>query len=257
MGDSRQVDQHGGMDFPKTAWTRIARAADTAGADYVTELCALVALYDKPLSELFRRRVGGRFRSESEDWKQDFIISHLLTGRMFRDARPGGRFRAYLAVGARNYIASRLEHAGAAKRGADYAAPLSAREDGFAGDSQVQHIADGDSLEADERLLSRYRAFDCIENAKERLGNWAAQSGDPVLVGAASRLCSENHGIARLPKSGTPERRAVDAFKTFIRNAVREEVIVRAGEDPVAVLDREVAILFDAIRTDPNPSSLT
>jgi hypothetical protein len=152
----------------------------------------------------------------------------LLSGKIVSQVRPASRFRNYLAVAVRNYIRDRL------------ASVKARREVPLEVEPQVPESAD-------EALLSRERALDCVELATQRLLEWARQSGDSERFKLAHALAEGTVEVRRTPRLGTVARETVDRFKQFLRLAVREELLVGAGQDEQSVLDREAAILIDAL----------
>ena len=82
---------------PPTAWTKILKAKDLSSPDSRNSLVALVGMYDQPLQVLFMAIVP-EDNEKALDWKQDFVMSHLLTGKVFQAAKPGKRFRTFLSV---------------------------------------------------------------------------------------------------------------------------------------------------------------
>jgi len=65
---------------------------------------------------VFARRVG-RSHHEAEDCTQEFLL-HLLASGGFSRARPDrGRFRSFLLVSLKHFLANRWQRANAAKRG--------------------------------------------------------------------------------------------------------------------------------------------
>jgi hypothetical protein len=214
--------------FPATAWTRIVSAKDPASSQCRPSLLALATLYDRPLLCVFRQKLFEPWKREAEDWKQDFVVSHLLSGKIFQQLVPGSRFRSYLAVAVRNYIRDRLAGHSARREVPLAYDPIEAER-------------------ADEAMLSRERALDCLQIAKEKLAQWAKVSGDPEQLVLANALMEQSLDIRRMPQRGTAARKVIEQFKQLLRLAVREELLINGSEDEQSVMDREAAILIDAL----------
>jgi DNA-directed RNA polymerase specialized sigma24 family protein len=230
--------------YPPTAWTRIVLAGhSTTPAEAGEARRKLCEIYDRPLLRLFQSRLSHRSH-DAEDWKQDFLISHLMSGRMFENARRGHRFRSYLAQSIRNYISSRNESEHTRQGAIASAAALSSlvgRDEDLS-----DRVADGGSLAEDERLLTYERARACVDRAIEVTIVWAAESGDQEKRNTAQAIRAMN--LKRPPKPGTPQRETVDHFKQLLCREVREELLVEPGQDEQEIIGREAALLLEALQ---------
>jgi hypothetical protein len=228
FGGNADGGGEGDGDFPRTSWTRIVHARDPVSPECRPSLARLAELYDRPLLGLFQRRLSGPCRSHAEDWKQDFVASRLLSGKLFATLKPASRFRGYLAAAVRNYINDCL-----ASRKALREVTLT-----------VEPVASADE---DELILSRERALDCVRQAGERLVEWAARGGNEERLAYAKALRDQTVDLTRPPPTGSPKRQVVEQFKNLLRVSVREEMLVEPGTDEQMVLDREAAILVRAV----------
>src|SRR5208283_553905 len=72
---------------PPTAWTRIVRARGLQADETQDARRTLIEIYDRPLLRLFQKRLPHRLH-DAQDWKQDFLLSHFQTGKVFEHAAP-------------------------------------------------------------------------------------------------------------------------------------------------------------------------
>ncbi|HWB54996.1 MAG TPA: hypothetical protein VG722_12410 [Tepidisphaeraceae bacterium] len=204
----------------------------------------LAEVYDRPLLRLFQYRLKNR-PADAEDWKQDFIISHFLTGKIFEHAKPTGHFHSYLARAVHNYIVNRREAELAQCRRPTNAEPFSK----LSGENQsiADSVADPLSLEEDEHLLTHERALDVIDTACEGLLQWARSTSNPESIAAAERLKNGDPSLAGHQAKMLPGALA-SKFKDLLRTAVRDEVLVQPGEDTEEIIGREIKLLRDALQ---------
>jgi DNA-directed RNA polymerase specialized sigma24 family protein len=121
---------------PVTAWTTIAKAGNPGAPENRLSMEELVILYDRPLQVLFEGLdILKGDPEKAKDWKQDFLVSHLLPGTVFKHAKPKARFRTFLAVVVKNYVINRYKKDLADKRntaeGARAFSQLGDEEDNF------------------------------------------------------------------------------------------------------------------------------
>jgi DNA-directed RNA polymerase specialized sigma24 family protein len=232
--------------FPRTAWTKILSVREASYASCRDSLNELAALYDRPLSKLFLCKLGKARVHDAEDWKQDFIQSHVLTGKIFQNVQSGRPFRTYLSVGVRNFIASKIERARTAKRAPDHARTFS---DISVEDTDYTSRIVASTVDEDvERFLSEERALDCFDRAKTALLQWAQCHSDPRCVEIAHRLVDANSTDGRVnAKQGTIEREVIEQYKRLVRSNVRSEVLAEHGDCADELVGREIGILYDAL----------
>lgn len=104
-----------GMGFHTTHWTVVlaARAAD--GTEMREALASLCATYWYPLYAFIRRQ--GASPHEAEDLTQEFF-RHFLERNALAGVRPAaGKFRSFLLVCLKNFLANERERARAQRRG--------------------------------------------------------------------------------------------------------------------------------------------
>ncbi len=100
--------------FPVTRWTLVARARQSGaeGRGAIEELCRD---YWFPIYAFLRRR--GYSQHDAEDWTQGFFQELLDDGLFQVAAADRGRLRSLLLSGLERFIADRLRHDHAQKRG--------------------------------------------------------------------------------------------------------------------------------------------
>jgi len=100
--------------FPATRWTLVARARQSGaeGRGAIEELCRD---YWFPIYAFLRRR--GYSQHDAEDWTQGFFQELLEDGLFQAAAADRGRLRTLLLSGLERFIADRLRHDHAQKRG--------------------------------------------------------------------------------------------------------------------------------------------
>ncbi len=106
----------GTPDFPSTHWS-IVLAARNQGCPQAAEeaLARLCRIYWYPIYAFIRR--CGNDPHESQDLTQDFFV-HVLEDEILKSVDPvKGKFRSFLLVSVRNFVAKAWNRKQAAKRG--------------------------------------------------------------------------------------------------------------------------------------------
>jgi len=232
---------------PVTAWTRIVRASDSSEQGYRKSLKELVAIYDRPLTALFEANVPDQHKAH--DWKQDFIISHVLTGKIFSNAnKKKGRFRTYLAIGVKNYVYNQWEKERAQKRApAEGASVFSQIENTDSEDAFEARLIGSEDAGSFEDILTCERARDLYSEAFERLEKWCRSQDDPYdLLDIVQKIQSNEAKVRREAKGATSKLLKKQLEKIF-RELILEEILVEPGQNVQTVLDREIGAFFDAL----------
>ena len=241
---------------PDTAWTRIVRASDSSEQGCRKSLKELVELYDRPLTILFEANV--RDQDKAHDWKQDFIISHVLTGKIFSNAnKKKGRFRTYLAIGVKNYVHNQWEKERAQKRapaeGASVFSQIESTDSEDAFDARLIGFEDADSF---EDTLTCERARDLYNEAFERLEKWCRSQDDPYdLLDIVQKMQSNEVKIRGEVKGATSKLLKKQLEKIF-RERIIEEILVEPGQSVQMVLDREIGVFLDALSKNSKGNTL-
>ena len=105
----------GPSHFCTTRWTMVLQAGDCDSPQREAVLAELLQAYWYPLYGFIRRQ--GYEAHAAEDLMQGFV-ARLLEKDSLRGVQQGrGRFRNFLLVSLRNYLASQVERSKAQKRG--------------------------------------------------------------------------------------------------------------------------------------------
>ncbi|MFO0982340.1 MAG: ECF-type sigma factor [Planctomycetota bacterium] len=119
-------DQHHSVRFPTTCWSQLA--VGSAGAER-TAFELLAQRYWRPIEAYLRQAL--RRRAESHDLTQEFFLWMIETGFLAKADLSRGRFRAFIKVALRNYVADHDRERRTRKRGGARAA-VSLEHDGSA-----------------------------------------------------------------------------------------------------------------------------
>jgi len=231
-----------------TAWTKIVRASDSSEPDCRKSLEELVALYNRPLTTLFEANVPDDHH-KAHDWKQDFIISHVLTGKIFSKAhKDKGRFRKYLAIGVKNYVLNQREKAGAQKRApAEGASVFSAIESTDSEDAFEARVIGSEGIRSFEDTLTCERARDLYNEAFERLKKWCRSQDDPYDLLEVVQKMQSNEAKIRREVKGAISKLLKRQLEKIFRERILEEILVEPGQNVQMVLDREIVAFLDAL----------
>lgn len=105
------------MCFESTHWTAVLSAGDPHSTHAATALEALCRAYWYPLYEYVRRR--GYSTSDAQDYTQEFFAQLLEHNWIARADRHKGRFRSFLLVAMKRFLANEWDKAKTLKRGGD------------------------------------------------------------------------------------------------------------------------------------------
>src|SRR5262249_43762356 len=104
-----------GRDFETTHWTVVLTARDGDGVSGREALASLCATYWYPLYAFVRRQ--GSSPHEAEDLTQEFFF-RFLERHSLESVRPSaGKFRSFLLVCLKNFLANERDAARAQRRG--------------------------------------------------------------------------------------------------------------------------------------------
>ena len=148
--------------FATTRWNVVLEAADAAAPDGVAAFNELCLAYWKPLYVYLRR--SGLSVQDAEDVTQGFL-THLLTHQGLRSVAPHkGRFRSFLLVSLKNFLANERDRARTCKRGGG-AVQVALGNVGAERDYQLEPV---DDLSPD-RLYERHWAHTVLSQARKCL----------------------------------------------------------------------------------------
>src|SRR6186997_2745142 len=103
------------MGFHTTHWTVVLEARDKSGDAAREALAILCSTYWYPLYAFIRRQ--GSSPHEAEDLTQEFFLRFLDRHALERVQPAAGKFRSFLLVCLKNFLANERERARAQRRG--------------------------------------------------------------------------------------------------------------------------------------------
>jgi RNA polymerase sigma-70 factor (ECF subfamily) len=201
--------------------------------------------YWHPLYAYVRR--AGHSREEAQDLTQEFFARLLAQNTVARADPARGRFRSFLLVSLKHFLANEWEKAHARKRGGG--APLIPLDFDTAETRWVQPVAPGDTP---DRAFDRQWALALLEVVLGRVRKEYADSGrDELFVGLKDTLTGGRSEIpyrelaARLGLSEGAVKVAAHRLRQQYRERLREEIASTvAGPEEV---EEELKLLFAAL----------
>lgn len=232
--------------FNTTHWSIVLAAADPDSPGRQAALADLCQAYWYPLYCLVRRR--GHRPPEAEELTQEFFLRMLEKGYL-RAADPRkGRFRTFLLVCVKRFLANESDRRRAKKRGGGKS-PLSLD---FQAAEQRYRMEPSDDELTPEQAFERRWALTLLERVLERLGGQMAAAGKQrQFAGLKVYLTGEEH-VPSYARTGGELGMSVSAVKVAVHrlrrrfaDMVRAEV-AQTLADPQDV-GEEVRELFSAL----------
>lgn len=230
-------------EFQPTQWTLILQAADYQSGCPAEALEHLCQAYWKPLFAYVHSL--GASNEDSEDIVQSFF-AHLIESQLHRRAdRERGRFRTFLLMSLRHFVARQQRHAQALKRGGT-ATHLSVEQ------SDPRLVGGQTTDPTPDTLFDRKWALNVLEQALLRLEKEHQSSGrfglfKPLLLDD-ERGAALIEGIGpQLGMTAGAVRKLLSRLRARYRELIREEV-ARLVEKPSDV-DGEIRHLMESLRT--------
>ena len=241
VGGNREANPR----FLTTRWTVVLAAGDPSAPDSRTALENLCRAYWYPLYAYVRRH--SRTRTDAEDLTQAFFV-RLLEKRWLSAAdREKGRFRTFLLVALKRFLANEWDRENRQKRGGGVVhLPLDTERA-----EQRYRTEPAAALPAD-RIYERRWALTLIDRTMTRLRQEAAEAGRAAAfdrlkgVLTADRASVAYADLARdLAMSEGAVRVAAHRLRRRFREIFREEVAgtVAAAED----VEEEMRHLLEAL----------
>ena len=236
----------GPSHFCTTRWTVVLQAGDKDSPLREEALAELLQAYWYPLYGFVRRQ--GYNAHVAEDLLQGFI-ARLLEKDSLRGVREGqGRFRSFLLVCLRNYLASEVERNKALKRGGS-SRILSL--DFEAADARYQREPSHDVTA--ERLFERDWALGVIEQTFCRLAAEWNEAGKTQQFAALSKYLVATETVpsyasaaADLGMSEGAVKTAVHRLRGRFRELLCEQVAATLHSDDL--MEDEIHRIFAALR---------
>jgi RNA polymerase sigma-70 factor (ECF subfamily) len=161
-GDSKRDDlPTAGIGFQTTHWTMVltAREGKAAAEDALASLCSK---YWYPIYAFIRR--SGASPHEAEDLTQEFFYRILQRDWLANVHRDGGKFRSFLLVCVKNFLANERDKILAQRRGAGHA-PLPLERDG----AETRYVFEPADPITPDLLYERQWVFELLERTVEAL----------------------------------------------------------------------------------------
>ncbi len=156
--------------FLTTHWSVVLAAKDKSSPDSAAALEALCGVYWYPLYAFVRRQ--GHSPSDAQDLTQEFFARLLAKEYLQGADREKGRFRTFLRVALKRFLANEWDRAHRLKRGGGHALlPFDTTT------AEQCYQADRDDALAPDRLYERRWAMALLEKALARLRTDYAAAG--------------------------------------------------------------------------------
>jgi RNA polymerase sigma-70 factor (ECF subfamily) len=156
--------------FVTTRWSLVLVAGRDAAPQARKALSELFELYRYPVHAFIRSLRHSA--DEAEDLTQDFFAQMLEKNRLADLEQGRGRFRNWLLVSVKHYLANRRDHERAAKRGGDQV--RIELEDAEVSSQEIAGLTP-------EQAFERHWAVRILENALIALGEECARAGKELL----------------------------------------------------------------------------
>ena len=244
--DSDTVGWSGPAYFATTRWSVVLAAGKRSSDEAQQALAALCETYWFPLYTYLRRR--GHNAEEAQDLTQEFF-SRLIEKNYLKDVKPGkGRFRSYLLVALKHFLADEREKERAQKRGGGILKTfdLEAAERSYA-------LALSHDL-TPEKAFERQWATTLVNGVLQNLGREYAASGrenlfEQLKVGLVrtGEAFRQEELAAKLGMTAGAVRTALHRLRRHYGQLLRQTIahtVAEAGE-----IDDEIRYLAEVLRT--------
>jgi len=219
-----QPDERGLPHFATTHWSVVLAAGEVESPQAADALARLCRAYWYPLYAYVRRQ--GRGSPDAQDLTQEFF-ARVLEKNFLKSATPEkGRFRSFLLVALKRFLANEWERASAQKRGGGRA-PVEL--DAVSAEERYR-LEPVDEASAD-RIYERRWALALLDQVLIQLQDEAGRAGKaehfellkPFLYGERGPLSQTAIG-ARLGLSESAVKSAVHRLRQRYRELLRQEV---------------------------------
>jgi RNA polymerase sigma factor (sigma-70 family) len=228
--------------FVTTRWSVVLAARDKESPQASKALETLCTTYWYPLYAFVRRQ--GRSPEDAQDITQEFFARLLEKDQLRPVAQEKGKFRTFLLVALRRFMANELDRAHAQKRGGGVAAIP------FDTELAESRYATDSSVETAERIFDRRWALALLEQTLARVREEYAEVGKlHVFHELKGFLTAEEReyreAAARLQMGEGALRVAVHRLRKRYREIFREEIAHTVSSTDE--IDGEVRYLMDVL----------
>jgi RNA polymerase sigma factor (sigma-70 family) len=233
------------QQFRTTRWSIVLTAADPASLGSAEALESLCSAYWYPLYAFVRRQ--GWKPHEAEDLTQTFFAKILEKDYLAGVGPQKGRFRTFLLVCMKHFLANERVRSQAIKRGGGkklFSIDLR--------DAEGRYIQEPSHTDSPERIYERRWALTVLERALQRLAEDLKAGGKErmfeglkgyLVVDADPAKYAET--AAALGMNETAVRVAVHRLRDRYRRKVIEEITATVGHD--SEVDEEIERLFQIL----------
>jgi DNA-directed RNA polymerase specialized sigma24 family protein len=243
-GNNQDSRPHGARDagFAGTQWSLVLRAADPAAEGFADALQGLCQTYWYPLYAFVRR--SGHSPEDAEDLTQAFFARLLDRNFLASADREKGRFRSFMLIALKRFMANEWERQHAAKRGG-FATMVCIDRD----IAETRYGGDPGHHETPDVLLEKQWAMTLIGQVMGRLQGEYEESGRGELFGfLRANITRDDEAMgyadiaAKLGSSEAAVKMAAMRLRERYRTLLREE-IARTVDSPDEI-DDEIRHLF-------------
>jgi RNA polymerase sigma factor (sigma-70 family) len=220
----------GALRFPQTLWSVVLAAAGSSPRSQEA-LSTLCQTYWYPIYAFLRRQ--GHASHDAEDLTQGFLVRLCQKDRLRTVGREKGRFRSFLLVSLKNFLADEATKARAQKRGGGQ--PLVSLDTASA---EERYALEPPDVMDPEKIFERRWALTLLERTLQRL---QAEQGAPerrerfeILRGYLLRDPSGETYAAvgrRLGVSEGAMKAAVSRMRQRYRELFQEEIASTVGSE--------------------------
>lgn len=223
------------MEFPTTRLSLVLAASaeqDSRARNALAELCRI---YWRPLYAYVRRQ--GYDTVTAEDLTQSFIARLIEKDALRRFRQERGRFRSFLLVSLKNFLANERDAAQAAKRGGGM--PV----------LPLEQARKAEDTTTPDRLFERQWALDVLSRALDQVRMESMNAGKAqqfellksYLTGSSELVRYRDLGV-ELNMSETAVKVAVHRLRQRFHEAVRHEISLTVTDE--AAIGDEIRYLF-------------
>jgi RNA polymerase sigma-70 factor (ECF subfamily) len=239
-------DRAAGGNFATTQWSLVLSAGDKSSPRWRESLAELCRVYWYPLYAFIRRR--GKAAAEAEDLTQEFFLRLVEKEFLHATGPEKGRFRTFLLLCMKRFLANEHDFRMAAKRGGGE--PLISI-DGAAADSRFR-LEPADAT-TPEHVFERRWALALLEQVLTRMENEYQDAGKSALFVKLKPLLVADSGGASYAEIGRELSLSEGAVKVAVHRLRRRysellhAEVARTLEHPRDVHE-EIRALFGALR---------